>query len=486
MTAIPRQIPLLLPLDGWTFNYFAGGGGVCCGSEEATGRPCDVNVNHNQHAVTVHALNFPQTIHHRVDVWDICPVRDLPAGRCAWFWASPDCRHFSSAKGKAPLDKKIRGLAWVVLRVAAKRRPPIIFLENVREFLGWGPLNRGRRPIKKKVGHTFAKFVGQLTALGYVVEHRVVDAADFGTPSHRKRLILIARCDGRPIVWPEATHGPGCGKPWRSAAECIDWSVPAPSIFGPRKSGRPLAPKTLARIAEGIRRFVLNGKPFVVNLTHGGRMEPADEPLRTVTGAHRGEKAVVIPTLIQTGYGEREGQRPRAMDLHQPLGTVVAGGAKHALVCAYLVKHYGGVFGVPLTDPAGTVTAKDHHALATVSLGDDLAGALRVAAFMTKFYGTSTGSDLRDPCPSVTAQGQHLGLVTVTIAGVEHTIVDIGMRMLTPRELARAMGFKDSYRLVGSETDQIARIGNSVPPPLAAAHIRANVPAQARGKGKAA
>jgi DNA (cytosine-5)-methyltransferase 1 len=458
-----------------TFDYFAGGGGASCGIEAATGRSPDVAINHDEAAIAMHAINHPKTTHHRTDVWDVDPVRDLVGGPVGLLWLSPDCRHFSRAKGAVPISKRVRGLAWIALRLAAKRRPALIILENVPEFRTWGPLNRARNPLKPKAGHTFERFVSQLRALGYELEHRVLDAADYGAPTHRRRLFLIARCDGEPIVWPTPTHGPGRA-PFRTAASCIDWSLPCPSIFG-RK--RPLAEATMRRIAEGVRRYVLTAaRPFLVQYNGQSGAIGVDRPSNTITTKAR--FGLVAPTLVQTGYGERKGQRPRALDLHEPLGTVVACGAKHALVAAFLAKHYGGVVGHGVERPIGTVTSKDHHSL--------------VACHLTKFYGTSTGAALDAPAPTVSAQGQHAALVAafleryvdggashlVTIDGETFVIVDIGLRMLTPRELARAQGFPDSYVLTGTRAQQVARVGNSVPPPLAEAVIRANVRREAQ------
>lgn len=463
---------------GLVFDYFAGAGGASTGIEWALGRSPDVAINHCEHAVAVHALNHPETDHVHVDVWDVDPVRHLPPGDVDAVWFSPDCTHFSRARGATPVSKKVRGLAWVVLRVAARRRPRVIFLENVPEFVTWGPVRKRRfgrhrgkvMPIATRVGETFRRFVGQLQALGYVVEHRVLMASDHGAPTHRRRLILIARRDGQPVVWPAATHGPGRPHSHRTAAECIDWSIPCPSIFG---RARPLADATCKRIADGIRRFVINApRPFLAPVGEG----------------------FLAHTMVQTGYGEHARQRPRSLDLGAPLGTVVAGGSKHALVSVWLAKHYGGVVGHGVDRPLGTVTTVDHHSL--------------VACHLTKFYGTSTGADLDGPAPTITGQGQHLGLVaafltkyygqgtgqdlgepmhtvvtkdrfglvTVLVDGETYAIADIGLRMLTPRELARAQGFPDTFRLIGTQKDQVARIGNSVCPPLARAVVEANVP----------
>lgn len=411
-----------------TLDSFAGGGGASCAIEAALGRSPDVAINHDEHAIAMHALNHPKTKHLRQDVWSVDLVRDITGGPLGFAWFSPTCTHFSRAKGAALLDTKTRGLAWFVLRVAGIRRPALIMLENVSEFQTWGPLNRRRRPIKAKAGITFDRFVAQLRALGYVVEWRTLDAADYGAPTHRKRLFMVMRCDGEAIRWPEPSHGPG-RLPYRTAAECIDWTIPCPSIFDRKK---PLADATQRRIAEGIRRYVLGGTPYIVG--NGARC------------------------LVQTGYGERKGQRPRALDIQAPLGTVVAGGAKHALVSAWLIKHYGGVVGHTVERPLGTITTQDHHGV--------------VACHLTRERVERTESWLNGRL----GDGPH----DVKTGGERYAIGDITMRMLAPRELARCQGFGDDYILTGTQSQQIARIGNSVSPPPAEALIRANVKSEAQ------
>lgn len=528
--------------DELIVDSFAGGGGASLGITWALGRGPDVAINHDPEAIAMHTANHPRTRHYTEDIWKADPRRVVGGRPVGLLWSSPDCKHFSRAKGGKPVEKGIRSLAWVVIRWAAEARPRVIILENVREFADWGPLvprwwcpcgwkgtegqaalARARRrcpechsaqlrvdyqvlvPDPGRKGLTFRRFVGRLRGLGYAVEWRNLNAADYGAPTHRRRLFLVARCDGRPIVWPEPTHGPPgqvgeralfgpARQPWRTAAECIDWSLPCPSIFD-RK--RPLAEKTLRRIAAGVRRYVLEAaQPFLVNLTHHGsdRVEPVTEPFRTITAANRGEKAVICPTLIQTGYGERAGQAPRALDLQAPLGTVVGNGTKHALVAAFLAKHFGGVVGHGPDRPLGTVTAKDHHSLVAANLLYLNAGpnpatncevplrtvtsggqhAALVYSFLMKYFGS--GGQWQLPCgPLHTATSKaRFGLVTVTIEGQTYALVDIGLRMLTPRELARAQGFPDDYALTGSKTSQVARVGNSVSPVMAQALVAAN------------
>lgn len=491
---------------GLIVDNFAGGGGASLGIEQATWAAPSIAINHDEVALGLHARNHPHTKHLVEDVWNVDP-RAVTEGRpVAVAWFSPDCKHFSKAKGGRPVEKNIRGLAWVVIRWAVAVKPAIICLENVEEFQDWGPLNDDGLPCPERKGRTFRLFVERLRQCGYVVDWRELRACDYGAPTIRNRLFLIARRDGKRIRWPEPSHAPpgtlpvlaGDMRPWRTAAECIDWSVPCPSIFARE---RPLAEKTMARIARGVKRFVIDAaEPFIVNLTHHGsdRCESLGEPMKTVTGAHRGEKALVAPFFIPR-HGEHATQEPRCRSVEGPMPTVTATANGAGLVAAYMAQHNEGMVGHSLDEPVSTITSKGSH-------------QQLVSAFMTKFYGTSTGADLRQPFPTITADGWHLGEVRaflmkyygeggqlqspadpmhtltakarlglVTVAGVEYQIVDIGMRMLTPRELFRAQGFPDSYVIdcTGdgtpiSKTDQIRLCGNSVCPPVARAIIQAN------------
>lgn len=483
-------------------DLFAGGGGASEGISRALGRHPDIAVNHDPAAIAMHRANHPTTVHFCESVFKVTP-RDVVGGRPVGFlWASPDCTHHSKAKGGKPRKKKIRGLAWVIARWAKEVRPRVIAMENVEEFQDWGPLGPDDMPDKARAGQTFRAFVRKLESYGYVVEHRVLVAADYGAPTTRKRLFLIARRDGASITWPSATHAKGASgrRAWRTAAECIDFSLPCPSIF---ERARPLAEATQRRIAAGIRRYVIEApQPFIVPLTHQkspGRVHSIDDPMRTITAAHRGELALVTPTLVQTGYGEREGQAPRALDLRRPLGTVVAGAVKHALVVSFLTKHYGGVVGHELERPLGTVTTQDHHSLTAAWLvshyGESVGRSLDapaptvtagggghhglVRAFLVKYYGTGAPQPIGRPLDTVTTRDR-FGLVTVE--GRDYEIADIGMRMLVPRELFRAQGFGDHYVIDPAfngkpltKTEQIAKAGNSVCPPLSEAITRANV-----------
>lgn len=430
-------------MNGLVVDLFAGGGGASTGIEAALGRPVDIAVNHSATALAVHAANHPRTKHLTSDVWEVDP-RTVTRGRpVSLLWASPDCTHFSRSKGGKPKSKGIRSLAWVVRDWARDVRPAVICIENVPEFLGWGPLDAEDQPIKERMGETFAQWRGALELLGYQVAHRVLVASDFGAPTVRRRLFIVARCDGLPIRWPVPTHGPG-RLPVHTAAECIDWALPVPSIFARKK---PLADATCRRIAAGLRRFVFeHPDPFIVG-----------------NGA---------PILIQTGQGEREGQRPRYLDLHAPLNTVVAGGQKHALVVAFLAQHFTGMVGKHLrAQPVPTITAQDHHSLVTAQFGGD-GHPEQVRAFLTAYYGSphESGQDLREPLRTVVATDR-FGLVT--IAGLS----DIGMRMLAPHELLRAQfgRFAGAYDLSAATTTKarVRLIGNSVCPEVAEALVGA-------------
>ncbi|KVS52216.1 DNA methyltransferase [Burkholderia cepacia] len=581
-----KRDSITLPLDlgrELIIDNFAGGGGASTGLERAFGRPVDIAINHDSEALAMHAANHPRTKHYCESVFDVDPVAITGNKPVGLVWLSPDCKHFSKAKGGKPVSKKIRGLAWIALRWCLKTSPRAFMLENVEEFVTWADLieiSPGKWiPDPAKKGETFEAFIGMLTTgvrrdhpalveacevlgiqldgpdadrlaagLGYDVEYRVLRACDYGAPTIRKRLFVVGRRDHLPIIWPTPTHGDpksaavraGALQPWRTAADCIDWSIPCPSIF---ERERPLKDATLRRIARGIMKFVVNSAdPFIVKFSQNSTGQTLDEPVHTVmAGAPRfgvvvphitkfransigsaadeplhtvtagGDCArpagaahamgVVAATLVQTGYGERPGQAPRVPGLDKPLGTIVAGGAKHASVTAFLAKHYGGHEspGSSLDAPISTITTQDHHHLVTSNLVK-LRGTSRdgqptdeplhtisaggmhhaeVRAFLIKYYGNEKdGVELRDPLHTVPTHDR-FGLVT--IHGEDYAIVDIGMRMLTPRELARAQGFPDSYVLDPvvngkplSKSAQVRMIGNSVCPDVATALIRAN------------
>lgn len=528
-------------MKGLIVDLFAGGGGTSLGIEWAFGRSPDIAINHDREAIAMHMANHPETLHHTEDVRKV-DIRKVVDGRqVAFLWLSPDCKHFSKSKGGKPVDRKIRGLAWEAVRWAEQARPAVICLENVQEFRDWGPLNKDQRPNKLQKGFTYRRFKSRLHALGYAVDDRLLRACDYGAPTTRERLFLVARCDGRAIVWPKPTHsknGAGGLLPWRTAAECIDFALPCPSIFlTPAEAKvlgvrRPLAEKTQRRIHRGIDRFVIkNPRPYIVRtdhhqshaptivpVNHGGdlRTHGAEEPLRTITGAHRGEHALVASVLA--GVGGRKGCSPPT-PVDRPYHTITAK-ADTALVAAYLAKHYGGheATGSQLPLPIDTITARDHNAL-VASHVLKLKGTCRdgqaidtplhtiqaggwhyaeVRAFLIKYHdqGGQWG-DLFDPAATVVANDS-LGLVTVAV--VPHAIVDIGMRMLIARELFRCQGFPDSYQ-IDVECDRLIRgkvvrsrlpadaqvrmVGNSVPPWLAMAVAGSNLPQDEPGENVA-
>ncbi len=582
-------------------DNFAGGGGASTGLETGLGITIAAAINHDPAAILMHKTNHPYTEHYQASVWDIDPMAVCRGRPVAGAWFSPDCKHFSKAKGAALVNRKIRGLAWIVLRWAALVRPRVIFLENVEEFQTWGPVRKGK-PVKKLAGTTFRKFIAQLQDLGYTVEYRELVAADYGAPTTRKRFVLIARCDGRPIVWPEPTHAPrtseavraGKLKPWRSAAEIIDWSLPCPSIFDTKeeikeryglKAVRPLADNTMRRIARGVDKFTIrSGEPFIVptgygerkgqaprthdineptptvvgtakhnicepllapitisntggstgadagspvhtvrtggggqilvspylaecNHSGGGHVADVHGPYKTITAKHTG--GIVAPSLIQ--YHTEQTENVRATGLGAPIPTVDASN-RYGLTCANLVEYYTGGRPLDIQAPMHTVTSHDREAV--------------VAAHVVKYKGTNLGSGPVEPVQTETSCGTfalckvwlykaqqpggpdrwpqvrdilntycgyNLGerdILLLEINSAFYYIADIGLRMLTPRELYNAMGFPADYIIDHDYTgrpypknEQVARCGNAVCPPLAAAVARANFPEYASKTG---
>ena len=605
---------------GLIVDLFAGGGGASLGIERALFRPVDIAINHDPEAVALHQRNHPYTRHYVEDVWEVDPLQATGGQPVDLLWASPDCKHFSKARGGAPVSKRVRSLAWVVIKWAGKVRPAVILMENVEEFVTWGPLimKRGEdgkplhdvdgRPVMipdpKRKGQIFRAWVKHLQRLGYAVEYRELVAADHGDPTTRKRLKIVARCDGRPIVWPAPTHADPKlpaerrqgRKPWRSAASIIDWSIPCPSIFLTREQGRalgvnrPLADKTMARIAKGVRRYVLdNPRPFIVPVTHGGapRAHDSRDPLRTITTASRGELALITPFLgshygpdggrdrppespvpaittrgtqnqvvapiLQKYHGAKrdsdarglvpsepvpttdtsnrvslvaaflaqhnDGPRPGApgRPASDPVSTVTATGSQQAIVAAHIQRDCGRSVGCQAGDPAPAVTAGGGGKVAVVAthisrlrgsnktasggapdspIGTITAGGQHesvVAAFLQEYY--STGGQYADPAqpmPTIVTKARHAP-VTVTLKGQPYAIVDIGMRMFSPRELYRAQGFPDSYVIdagIGgkwlTKSAQIRMCGNSVCPGVACALVTANAGHLRRLVGEAA
>ena len=555
---------------GLFVDNFAGGGGASTGIELAIGRNVDIAINHDPDAIAMHRANHPNTKHYCEDVWEVDPVEACNGKPVTLAWFSPDCKHFSRAKGGKPADKNIRGLAWVAVKWAYLVRPSVIMLENVPEIQTWGPLGKDNRPIKERAGETFDGFIKALSTgistdhpafpemcealsiswesemamalvkgLGYDIQFRTLRSCDYGAPTTRQRFYMIARCDGRKIVWPKPTHGQknsadvksGKKKPYHTAAECIDWSIPAQSIF---ERDRPLAENTLRRIARGIRRFVIdNPEPFIVTVNHGGdnfRGQSINEPLQTVTAKHGygivtptimcnnennvgarvdsplptvttgNRNFLVAPTLIQY-HSETSKEEVRGQEVDQPIMTIDTA-PRYALSCAHIMKNYGGGYtgaGSKADAPLDTVTATDHNSLVTAHimtmrnhmdgqpvdepLGTITAGTthhLEVQAFLLKYYGNGTANSVNEPLDTVTARDR---FALVTIHGEEYIITDIRMRMLQPRELFNAQGFPEDYIIdhdadgkVYPKVKQVARCGNAVTPPVPAALVRANLP----------
>lgn len=614
-------------------DNFAGGGGASTGIEMATGISVDIAINHDPEAIRMHKANHPSTKHYCESVWDVDPVEACNGHPVALAWFSPDCKHFSKAKGGTPVEKEIRGLAWVAVKWASSVKPDVIMLENVEEFQTWGPLRAKRdektgrvlvkdfsdridinqkkgkprlrvaepgeivpfklqamEPDPKRKGKSFRKFIKALKNLGYEVEYRELIAADYGAPTMRKRFFLIARCDGKPIVWPEPTHGPadseavkaGLLKPYVGAYTQLDFSLPCPSIFDTAeeikekygiRAVRPLAPKTMERIARGLKKFVLeNPEPFIIQCNHGGERRPQDihEPMPTITGKHG--YGVVEPYLVQ--IGQTGFAADRSKDVREPLTTIVSknehcliepklapcvmcnntnnvgasaesplptittgnrnfvvdptliqyhsetangevrgqkldepimtvdGTNRYGLVTSFLHKYYDGGYtgaGESVENPLPTVTSWDHNSLCaatmiqmnnncygrditepipTITSGDGHFGEVR--AFLIKYYGQGIGQDIEEPLNTVTSRDR-FGLVT--IAGVDYQIVDIGLRMLEPKELYGCQGVPEDYIIDHdcygkkiSRSEQVRKCGNMVPPKFSEALVRANLP----------
>lgn len=567
-------------------DNFAGGGGASTGIEIAMGRSVDIAINHDPAAIAMHRANHPKSKHYTENIWMVDPVEACEGRPVGLAWFSPDCKHFSKAKGGKPVSKHIRGLSWVILRWAMTVRPRVIMMENVEEIQTWGPLIKRQDgktvPDPKRAGETFQGFIAMLTngiaedhpafqeacdflqpderqkkqlakGLGYQVEHRELRACDYGAPTIRKRFFLIARCDGKPIVWPEATHGDpdsdevakGIKQAWKPVADVLDFSLPCPSIFASSeeiyqqygvRAIRPLAEATMRRIARGIQKFVIeNPHPFIVQVNHGGdgfRGQDIDEPLDTITAKHGtgivepiiapvevrnnhgsggndvreplrtvttgGHHMLIAPNLIQ--YHDEQGGDVRGQKVDDPLMTVDASN-RYGLVSAFISKFYSGdSVASGMNKPLPTVTAFDHNSLCAVAMtqfnhystGQEVTKPLNtmtaqtnhfgeVCAFLVKYYGTGdNAAPCNEPAPTVTAKDR-LGLVTV--CGQDYQIVDIGLRMLTPRELFNTQGFPKDY-IIDTDADgkpypkseQVARCGNAVCPPIPAALVRANLP----------
>ena len=520
--------------DEITVDGFCGGGGWSTGFEFAIGRPVDIGINHDKYAIAMHKKNHPFTEHYNENIFEVDPYKATKGRPVGWAHFSPDCTHFSRAKGGTPVKKSIRGLAWVVTKWAGTVHPRIISMENVPEFMSWGSLcarrNKDGRiyrmdgtlaekgtyvpyseqqlvPNKKKQGKTFKRFINVMKSFGYKCEWKILTASDYGAPTIRKRLFIIFRNDGKSIIFPNPTHGnpeseevkSGKLLPWHTAAECINWDLECPSIFERKK---PLAENTLRRIAKGIQKFVIeNPNPFIIQVNHGGdnfRGQEVDKPMPTITAKHG--FGIVAPTLIQY-HGEQSKNEVRGQILEKPLQTVDTAN-RYGLVTAFMSKYCGGNYqgcGSSVDEPLHTITAVDHNALAavhitqfnnhcigqkvdeplkTITCGEGHFGEVR--AFLIKYYSGESGQKVNEPLHTIRTK-DCFGLVT--IKGVDYAIVDIGLRMLTPRELYNAQGFPTDYEIETDcygnkypKTKQVARCGNSVPPPFATALARANAP----------
>ena len=566
-------------------DNFAGGGGASTGIEQATGRPVDIAINHDKAAIAMHRINHRFTEHYCESVWDVDPIALCRGRKVALMWLSPDCKHFSKAKGGKPVEKHIRGLAWIALRWAALVKPRVIILENVEEFQTWGRIDKATgRPDPKYRGETFRSFVFQLRMHGYDVQWKELTACDYGAPTKRKRFVLIARCDGKPIVFPKPTHGNAPGlKPYRTAADIIDWSLTCPSIFERKK---PLVNATRRRIARGLDKFVIkNNKPFIIPIGYGEKAgqlprvhdinapvstivssckqnlvmptvapfiaqtqfsnEPqrADKPLSTIESVNK--HSIVTPKLAPFIQHENFDNIPQSVE--KPVSTITSATHQYlagAKIAPFVEQAFGGAYdgsGSDIEKPLPTVTATDHNRLASAYIhkyyagnyegaGSDIAKPLDTITveerhavtmpYMTEFYGNEKdGTPCTQPLRTIMAknkaavvevkvakivQGQNLGhwaevrellnehadyklqddeILLFRISDAWWFIYDIGMRMLTPRELYRAQGFPEDYIIEFdvngkpySKKEQIARCGNAVCPPMAEAVVRANFP----------
>ncbi len=554
--------------DDCFVDSFAGGGGASTGIEMATGHPVDVAINHNEAAIMMHRRNHPFTEHYIEDIWQVNPETAVRGRHVRLAWFSPDCKHFSRAKGAALVDKKIRGLAWVVLKWAAAVRPDVIMLENVPEFTTWGPVRKGK-PVKSKAGQTYQKWLKQLQDLGYEVETRKLCAADYGAPTIRTRFHLIARCDGKKIVWPERTHAPrdsqevksGKLKPWRSAAEVIDFSLPCPSIFASKaeikeqygvNAMRPLKENTLRRIARGLDKFVIkSAEPFIVPVGYGEnkgqlpRVHDIKEPLSTVVSSTK--QYVCDPLMTPYSVECNHGGERQAREINDPLNTVTGkytGGLASPIVTPYVMCNNAGNVPHGMDEPVPTITTGDRNFLTAPTLiqyhteqsakevrGQGLKEPIQTvdaanryglsAAWLTQYFGGEGHyHSVEKPLATITTMeratvvkwdghtnlgywneirkmlNQYCGyniaddeILLLNIRGAWYFISDIGLRMLTPRELYDAMGFPHDYIIdrdvngnAITRADQVARCGNAVCPAVAEALVRANLPEYCKKK----
>jgi len=484
---------------GILVDNFAGGGGASSGIEDGMGRPIDVAINHDPQAIAMHKANHPSAYHYCESVWTVDP-REMARGRevdLAWF--SPDCKHFSKARGSVPVDNNIRGLAWIATKYAEDIYPKVIIVENVQEFETWGPLIKvdGQWIVdKSKKGETYDTWVAKFRQLGYTVDAKMLKACDYGAATTRERLFVVARRDGLPIVWPEPTHGVDA-IPYRAAAECIDWSIPTPSIFGRKK---PLVENTMRRIARGLQKFVIDSpNPFIISY-YGPKTKDVEfrgrgihEPLPTQTTENR--FGLVVPYVIKHFTGAT------GSEMTSPFPTIMGRNTQNQMLAVFMSRHFGNSIGGSIHNPAPVITpgGGGKSALVTSQMiklrgtcrhGQDLRDPMptitaggchlgEVRAFMMKYNGTATGQDLNSPAHTITANDR---LALVTVAGDLWQIVDIGMRMFQPRELFLAQGFDKDYIIDPiyngkplTKTAQVRLVGNSVSPHPAKALVQANM-----------
>ena len=424
-------------------DCFAGGGGASVGIEMALGKQVDIAINHDPDAILMHKTNHPNTLHLTEDIFKVDLKKYVQGKRVALMWASPDCTSHSKAKGGKPRERGLRILPWAVYKHAKQILPEVIIMENVEEIQQWGPLDKKGHPIKERQGEDYKKFITAMKSLGYAFDSRELVAADYGAPTTRKRWYAIFRRDGKDIIWPEQTHFKDSEPKWKQCGEFIDWSDLGKSIFGRKK---PLAEATQKRIANGIRKYILeNPKPYIV----------------------KNDEAVAF--LIQY-HGEQKAGESRGQLLSEPIKTIDTSN-RYGLVTAFITKYYKTGIGQGCDEPLHTITTSPGH------FG-------LVSAFLIKYYGSGCGQELKEPLATITTKDR-FGLVNVIIdiAGEKYIIKDIFLRMLKPEELKLMQGFPKDY-IINRDInwkpypikEQVARIGNSVVPVMAEALVKANCP----------
>ena len=476
-------------------DCFAGGGGASVGIEMALGRPVDIAVNHDPQAIRMHKTNHPDTLHLTEDIFKVDLMKCVAGCHVALMWASPDCTSHSKAKGGQPRKKGLRILPWAVYKHAKAILPDVIIMENVEEIQQWGPLDEAGHPIKERAGEDYKRFIAAMKKLGYDFDSRELVAADYGAPTTRRRWYAIFRRDEKPITWPEPTHNKGGTdglKKWEPIWKCLDLQDMGKSIFGRKK---PLAEKTMNRIARGMEKFVFKcPEPFMVQVNHGGdnfRGQSIHEPMPTITGRHG--FGVISPLLIQY-HSETTKSGVRGQALTEPIQTIDTSN-RYGLVMAFLTKFYKTTTGQTIWKPIHTITTSPGHfgqvsVLAIPkeellsSIGSEADEMIQkctwVSQFIMEYYGCGVGQSLNDPLHTIVTKDR---FALVTVLGNEYAILDIFLRMLKPKELMLGQGFPADY-IINRDLDgkpypvgeQVARIGNSVVPIMAQALVNANCP----------